>query len=375
MGRRIEPRQHGVFLVNAVDAPARVEGLVPRVGALRVAAGALGGGPVPDRDHDVALEPRRPRRGLGIGAGRDGVGPAAEHPGLFAEPPEHAGHHAAAEQLAVQALQPCFVGGEILEVRGYLPGPLVAEGVALQARLDGRRDLQGRDVAVGNLEQAEPRGGGIDGGGGPGVGGHRRREVETLPADRRRPARSRAGRSRARRPRSRPRAGPGPRTAPRHRSPRCARTGWAGRGSRRSPRPRPPVPARSRPRPRCRPRRARRRPAPAHASPPRRPSAPPNRMPHTLQRASFRHLRACTRAGRAARAARPANCPRLWSCRRCGTATARPPPRAPRRGRRRGCPAWRSCPRGRRTRRSGPACRRAAAPPSTAASTCPGRSG
>ena len=182
VGRGIEPRQHGVLLVDAVDAPARVQGGVPRVGALRVAARALGGGPVPDRQHDVALEPRRPRRRLGIGAGRDGVGPAAEHRGLRAEPAEHAGHHAAAEQLAVQPLQPRLVGGEVLEVGGYLPRALVAEGVALQARLDGRRDLQRRDVAVGNLQQAEPRGGGIDGGGGPEIGGHGGREVETLPA-------------------------------------------------------------------------------------------------------------------------------------------------------------------------------------------------
>ena len=178
VGRRIEPRQTGVFLVDAVDAPARVQGRVPRVGALRVAARSLGSGPVPDRDHDVALEPGRPRRGLGIGAGRDRVGPAAEHAGLRPQPAVHGGHHAAAEQLAAQPLLPRLVGGQRGEALGQPPGALVAEGVALQARLDGRRDLQRGDVAVRDLQQAEPRSGRIDGGGRPAVGGHGCREVQ-----------------------------------------------------------------------------------------------------------------------------------------------------------------------------------------------------
>ena len=48
---------------------------------------------------------------------------------------------------------------------------------------------------------------------------------------------------------------------------------------------------------------------------------------------------------------------------------------APRGARRRGCRAWRSSPRGRRTRRSGPGSTRGAARRSTAASTCRRRSG
>ena len=366
MGRRIEPRQHGVLLVDAVDAPARVQGGVPRVGALRVAARALGGGPVPDRDHDVALEPGRPRRGLGVGAGGDGVGPAAEHRGLRPEPAEHAGHHAAAEELAVQTLQPCLVGGEIREVRGYPPRALVAEGVALQARLDGRGDLQGRDVAVGNLQQAEPRGGGIDGGGGPEVGGHGGREVEALPAHPGHPlgveqavaahedlvvglgevghhvpprvvghhdARERRGQVAGLG--DHPDAGLGPLRARDH----AADVVGVERDDRRLLRSRPRHGGHRYCQPACN-----TRPREPHRTPP---------------------LRYARRAG----GRRPPGNRRLASTGRL------PPPRAPPPGRRRGCRAWRSCPRGRRTRRSGPRCRRAAAPPSTAASTCRGRSG
>ena len=89
---RIEHRKNVGRLDGSVDQPVRVQRWRPLVRASGIAPSAGRQGPVPHRDHEVALETGGTRRRFGIGAGGDPIGPIGERLALRPETLEDAAH-------------------------------------------------------------------------------------------------------------------------------------------------------------------------------------------------------------------------------------------------------------------------------------------
>ena len=134
---RIEHREVvGALLERAIEQAVRIEGRIAAVGRHDIVQIGLRVRPVPHRDHDVALEPLRTRRGRRHLTLRDAVGPVGEHrEGTLASEIAEPGDHARAGLAGLQPALPRLLRrGERPERRGNLPGRLVPELVAREAR-------------------------------------------------------------------------------------------------------------------------------------------------------------------------------------------------------------------------------------------------